>query len=112
MSNFTQITEKAMNMGNAVMAAAMTMMPNAQTCQNHQQAAQRQQTQRHSQNMRTQIPSFTKAENKSVFCFFYSYPDCSYSQHKSPTQFTKRSEKIVKRPEEILNHARQGGARI
>lgn len=98
MSNFTQTTAKAMNTDNAAMAAAMAMMPNAQACQKYQQASQRQQTQRQSQNMRTHLPSFTQAENTPVFCFFYSYQSIS-------TPFTNR-------PEEILNHARQGGARI
>ena len=105
MSIFTQTTARTKNTSNAAMAAAMAMMPAGQACQNQQQASQRQQTQRQSQNMRAYTPSFTKAENKPVFCFFYSY------QH-SRTHFTKRSEAIVKRPEEILNHARQGGARI
>jgi len=97
MSNFTQTTEKSMNMDNAAMAAD-SAVANAQACQNYQQASQRQQTQRQSQDMRAQTPSFTKAENKPVFCFFYSYQSIS-------TPFTNR-------PEENLNHARQGGARI
>jgi hypothetical protein len=98
MSNFTQNAAKTMNMGNAAMVAAMAMMPNAQTCQKYQQASQPQQTQRQSQNMRAHTISFTQAENNPVFCFFYSYQSIS-------TPFTNR-------PEEILNHARQGGARI
>ncbi len=80
------------------MPAAMAMMPNAQAYQNQQQASQHQQPQRQSQDMRTQIPPFTQAENKPVFCFFYTYPP-------SCTHFNKR-------PEEIVNHAHQGGARI
>ena len=112
MSDFTQTKAQAVNTSNAAMSAAMAMMPAMQACQNQQQASQRQQTQRQSQNMRTHLTSFTQAENNPVFCFFYSSIDCQSSQNHPYTLFTKRSTKIVNRPEETLNHAHKGGARI
>jgi hypothetical protein len=101
---FTQAAIKTTNHHNATqasawaMSVAMAMMPGIQTCRN-------QQTQRQSQDTCAKAPSFTQAENSPVFCFFYFY-------QPSPTHFTKRSNKIIKRLGEIVNHAHKGGARI
>jgi cell envelope opacity-associated protein A len=114
MSSFTQTTTQTMNHNAATQmaawtTAAMAMMPSAKAREDQQAAqseqTQRQQTQTQSQTARAQSPSFTQAENIPVFCFFYFH-------QPSPTHFTKRSQKIVKRLGEIMNHAHKGGARI
>ena len=97
---FTQTTTQTMNQYSAAMdtmSTTMAAMSRAQACQN-QPTAKNQQNMRQSQAMQTKPLTFTQAENNPVFCFFYSYPP-------SYTHFNQR-------PEETLNHARQGGARI